>query len=245
MKNHVVCLYEESGFSAHDWAVAGYTVYCYDILHKKYHIEKVGKGEKHFIPWNALHDNQNLQLLERHAGKTAIVLGFPPCTDLAASGAKHFASKVQRNSSFQEEALYMVKLVEVIANQLEALYIIENPKGKLSSMWRKPDYTVNPCNYGGYLPEDDIHPLYPKYIAPRDAYLKETHYWTGNGFKMPPMKMVTPEILTSITKSGKVLKLNRQTKLLGGKSEKTKRIRSASPRGIARAIFLANKGDNE
>lgn len=40
---------------------------------------------------------------------------------------------------------------------------------------------------------------------------------------------------------GTVLRFNRQTKKLGGKSLKTKNIRSATPRGLFRAIFLANR----
>jgi hypothetical protein len=52
---------------------------------------------------------------------------------------------------------------------------------------------------------------------------------TRGGFRMPHKKPVPiPEGYSD------------QHNLLGGKSERTKNIRSATPRGFARAVFLAN-----
>ena len=99
-----------------------------------------------------------------------------------------------------------------------------------------PPYGVNqiaifhPYEYGGYIPQQDAtHPQWPDHIAPRDAYPKKTCLWTGGGFVMPETKPVEPE-------NG----YSRQHKTLGGKSLKTKNIRSATPRGFAQAVFDAN-----
>lgn len=220
----VICLYDENGLSAKDWADNGYKVYCYDLLHEKERVE----GNITYVPWDA--NGSSEDLIHRHKGNTKIVLGFPPCTDLAISGAAWFKTKAEKDKLFQEKAVAMCILVEYVANRLNAPYVIENPVSVLATKWRAPDHRFHPYEYGGYLPENDIHPKYPDYIAPRDAYPKKTCYWTGNGFKMPEKKPVVPEEGYS-----------RQHRLLGGKSAKTKSIRSCSPRGIARAIYEANK----
>jgi len=159
----------------------------------------------------------------------AIVLGFPPCTDLAVSGAAHFAKKAAADARYRDKAMKLVYTVRDMAKQIGCPWVIENPVSVISSEWRKPDHIFHPWEYGGYLPKDDVHPRYPEYIEPRDAYPKKTCYWTGGGFIMPDKKPVPVEPGYSL-----------QHLKLGGKSEKTKRIRSASPRGIAQAIFEAN-----
>lgn len=227
--NHVVCLYEESGLSADAWARAGYQVHCYDLLNDG-RIEACGKGWKIFHRWDANDLIHVSGIIERHRGKTVMGMGFPPCTDLAASGAKHFYLKRYRDPLFQDKAMDLVYTARNIFIELACPWVIENPVGVVSSMWRKPDHIFNPWEYGGYLPEDDVHPFYPEYIAPRDAYPKKTCYWTGGNFIMPEPKPVPVPPGYSA-----------QFKFLGGKSAKTKRIRSMSPRGIAQAIYEVNR----
>jgi hypothetical protein len=103
----------------------------------------------------------------------------------------------------------------------------------LATKWRKSDYRFHPYEYGGYIPYGEAqHPLWPEYIAPQDAYPKKTCLWTGNGFVMPTKVPVEP-------KKG----YSKQHLKLGGKSDRTKNIRSATPRGFARAVMLANTTD--
>jgi hypothetical protein len=93
-----------------------------------------------------------------------------------------------------------------------------------------------PCDFGGYLPEDDGGNPYPDIIPARDAYTKKTCLWTGNGFVMPAKRPVEPEKFTG--KNG--LNFSGPAWKLGGKSLRTKNIRSATPRGFAKAVFAAN-----
>lgn len=232
LSTDVVCLFDRNGLSAYDWALNGYNVYCYDILNTSYEERDVGLGKIYFMFWDAKNKQSTETLIEYHKNRTAIVLGFPPCDDLAASGAKHFKNKSLIDPEFQQKAMSLFYVALGVAETLEVPYVIENPVSVVSSIYRKPDCVFHPYHYGGYLDENDNHPLYPKYIAPRDAYPKKTCYWYGNGFIMPPRKEVIPEEGYS-----------RQYKLLGGSSDKTKRIRSMSPRGIAKAIYLFNKKD--
>lgn len=102
--------------------------------------------------------------------------------------------------------------------------MIENPRSVASTLWRKPNFSFEPYDYGGYLPADDVHPEYPEYIQPRDAYPKTTYLWTSEDFTMPLTKWVQWDVLS------------KQFLKLGGKSQKTKNIRSASPRGFFVAL---------
>ncbi|MCZ0611769.1 DNA cytosine methyltransferase [Escherichia coli] len=158
-------------------------------------------------------------------------MGFPPCDDLAVSGAAWFSVKREKDPHFQVKAAYNAKIVEKLADMHNVPWMVENPVGVLSTLWRKPDFIFNPCDYGGYLPEDDKHPAFPEYIASRDAYTKKTCIWCGNGFKQPIFRPVS---LTDEPGN------SQQHRKLGGKSKRTKMIRSLTPRGFARAVFLAN-----
>jgi len=157
--------------------------------------------------------------------KTAkLVIAFPPCTDLAVSGAKHFKNKAAKNPNFQKEALHLFKSAIRICGK-DTPYMIENPIGVVSTMYRKYDFNFNPCDYGGYLPEDDVHPEFPDLIPARDNYTKTTCLWTGNGFIIPEKKKL------NILNKG-----NAHYNSVGGKSKKTKYIRSLSPRGFFVAL---------
>lgn len=125
------------------------------------------------------------------------------------------------------ELVYSVKRLGEI---LDCRWALENPVSVISSKWRKPDFTFNPFEFGGYLQLDDKHPDYPEYIMPRDAYPKKTCIWHGNGFNEPKKNPVEVQPGYSL-----------QHKKLGGKSLKTKNIRSATPRGFALAVYEANK----
>lgn len=156
----------------------------------------------------------------------SLVVSFAPCTDLAVSGAAHFERKRRENPRFQEDAIRAAKL----ASKFGCAYAVENPVSVLSTKWRKPDTCFHPYNYGGYLADDDKHPDFPEVYPPRDAYPKKTCLWTGNGFVIPQHKTVTHQNGASPAH----LKL-------GGKSARTKYIRSLTPRGLAQAIYEANR----
>lgn len=158
---------------------------------------------------------------------------FPPCDDLAVSGARHFAAKLARDPDCQRRAVGRAKLAEQLGEYYECPWFAENPVSVMATLWRKPDHKFHPWHFGGYLkPEEATHPDYPEYIAPMDAYPKLTCLWTGGDFVMP-------EKFPVITAPG----YSKQYKTLGGKSLKTKNIRSATPRGFARAVFEANHHD--
>lgn len=232
-KGIVISLYDYTGEALRPWAEAGYTCYAFDIQHTEYKIEHHGRGTIHY-EYADLHSTDTLVELRDIFSRKNVVFGmaFPVCTDLAVSGARHFKSKERANPGFQKRAAFHAKMCAYLFDVLQVPYFIENPVSRLSTLWRKPDYSFHPYEYGGYIPEAEAeHPRWPEYIAPRDAYTKKTCLWTGGSFIMPETAPVPCESYGKSTQWGK----------LGGKSMKTKNIRSATPRGFARAVYEANK----
>ncbi|SFZ81629.1 hypothetical protein SAMN02983003_0603 [Devosia enhydra] len=241
----ILSFFDYTGNAVRDWAEAGAECICYDIQHEpgRGRSERVGAGWIHYRHADLTPGSEDwgwIKLAWRK-GDIRLIYAFPPCDDMAVSGAKHFARKAaEKGADFQRKAAEMAMHVAEFADEIEAPYVIENPNSVLSTLWRKPDHYFNPNEFGGYLPEDDQHPRHPRYIAPRDAYTKRTGLWVSKGFQMPEAKPVEPEVIERVNSKGKTLRGSRQFWLLGGKSLKTKNIRNETPRGFARASFLAN-----
>jgi hypothetical protein len=73
-----------------------------------------------------------------------LLIAHPPCTDLAVSGARHFAAK--RADGRQAAAIDFFML---FANETRIPRVcIENPVCIMSSVWRKPDQIVQPWQFG-------------------------------------------------------------------------------------------------
>lgn len=90
-------------------------------------------------------------------------------------------------------------------------WALENPVGRLYRYLGKPKLIFNPCDYG-------------------DPYTKKTCLW-GN-FNIPEKNPVKP--VKACSQGSWIQKL-------GGKSERTKTLRSITPSGFAKAFFEANR----
>ena len=233
-KGIVISLYDFTGEALKPWAEAGYSCYAYDIQHPE-NIARcmTYKNGGHVTFLHAdLHDHNTLNAIQDEFSDQPVVFGmaFPVCTDMAVSGAAHFKRKAEVNPSFQDEAVSYAVWCARLFNSLHVPYFVENPVSVLATKWRKPDHSFHPYEYGGYIHDDQAeHPRWPEYIAAKDAYPKKTCLWTGNGFVMPWTDPVQPEQGYS-----------KQHKKLGGKSQRTKDIRSATPRGFAKAVYEFN-----
>lgn len=217
----IVSLFDYTGLAVAPWLKAGYTALIADMQHpedsQEENLVKLGG--------NILAREQEIvDMLKPFP--IHLLCCFPPCTDLAVSGSQHFAAKALADPAYLDKALENIYICIRIGNALKVPYFVENPVSVLSSLWRQPDYTFHPSDFGGYLPLDDLHPIWPKYIPARDAYPKNTCLWVGGGFELPARRPVP-------RRSG----YSPQTTSLGGKSAKTKVIRSATPRGFSEALF--------
>ena len=72
-----------------------------------------------------------------------IMIAFPPCTDLAVSGARHFERK--RADGSQQRS---IKFFMDLANAPIEKIALENPIGIMSTEWRKPDQIIQPWQFG-------------------------------------------------------------------------------------------------
>lgn len=72
-----------------------------------------------------------------------MILAFPPCTDLAVSGARYFAQK--RADGRQQRS---VDFFMAFANADCPRIAIENPVGIMSTHYRKPDQIIQPWMFG-------------------------------------------------------------------------------------------------
>lgn len=76
-------------------------------------------------------------------GRWDMIIAFPPCTDLAASGAMHFAKK--REDGRQQKSIdFFMRVVNADCVKIA----IENPIGIMSTKYRKPDQIIQPYQYG-------------------------------------------------------------------------------------------------
>jgi len=71
------------------------------------------------------------------------IIAFPPCTDLASSGARWFKEK--QKDGRQAASIEFFKLF----TELDCpMIMIENPVGIMSSHYRKPDQIIQPYMFG-------------------------------------------------------------------------------------------------
>jgi hypothetical protein len=71
-----------------------------------------------------------------------MVIAFPPCTDLAVSGARWFKEK-QKDGRQQRSINFFMQFTK-----LDCKLAIENPIGIMSSHYRKPDQIIQPWQFG-------------------------------------------------------------------------------------------------
>jgi hypothetical protein len=184
------------------WAEAGYICYAVDVQHDGISVKTVGDGAIVFV-------ESDVREFQLPAVDFAAGFGFPPCTDLAVSGARWFEDKGLRTLA---EALDLVGATKETLAQLDAPWMLENPVSVLSTHWREPDYRFDPFEYTGYTAADE-------------AYSKETWLWTGDGFRMPVTDGVDAD-----QADDRIHKMP--------PSDERADKRAATPMGFARAVFL-------
>ena len=83
-------------------------------------------------------------LAAAHGSQWDLMIAHPPCTYLASSGL-HWNKRRPERAAQTEEALAFVL---ALANVPIPRIAIENPIGCLSTRWRKPDWIVQPHQFG-------------------------------------------------------------------------------------------------
>lgn len=150
----VISCFDKTGNMVKTWAEAGYLCYCVDLQH--------APGERR--EGNIIYVGADM--LDWMPPRKQIAAGFffPPCTDVAVSGARWFKDKGIGSLIM---ALRLFEVSVKIAEWIEAPYLIENPVSTISTYWRKPDYSFHPHEFTGLCADDN--------------YSKLTCLWTGGG----------------------------------------------------------------
>ncbi len=217
-KHFIVSLYDYTGAWAKPYADNGYGVMLWDKKVEGCILER----------FDSLRSN-----IEEAIDAGYKLYGFlaaPPCTDFSVSGACWWPKKdIILPDDVWSSTDYHIAYVSIIDHLIDLFqpkfWAIENPVGRIEKLcqWLKnyPNkYSFHPCDFG-------------------DPYTKKTILWgkfNDNLIKSP----VKPEFVEYKKKDGSVTRFAPQFGRTGGKSEKTKTIRSATPKGFANAFYQAN-----
>lgn len=210
----IISLFDWSGRWSLPYAEAGYRVITTDI-------KDIDERHRHENRWHIAGDLTDITpagwvriAATPTLGDVQGVLIAMPCTHFALAGAKHF--KVKDADGRTEADVVLCRHALAVKDALKPKWwALENPRSRIHKLipeLGQPRHKFHPCDYG-------------------DPYRKETWLW-GN-FTIPILTPVEPPPRTA---KGFDPWYNK----VGGKSEKTKAYRSATPLGFARAFFRSN-----
>jgi len=204
MKNNmrVLVACEESQIVCKAFRAKGHEAFSCDILpcsggHPEWHIQ-----------------GDVLPLLKEHWD---LIIAHPPCTDLAVSGARHFARK-KADGSQQKSINFFMEFTKVDCPKVA----IENPVCIMSSIYRKPDQIIQPYQFGHEAKKTTC--LWLKglpLLKPTKIVGQGEFYISPNGDKMPKWSH------DPVDKNGKKIAYN---------SLEIKILRSKTFQGIADAM---------
>ena len=207
----MISCFDLTGTFVEPWADAGYECHIVDIQHPK---KRATEGN--VTRWGMDVREWEKTFFSEHANKVERVVFcsfFPPCTDLAVSGARWFQQKELDNPGTRRRAMGLIYWSERMGKKFDCPYFIENPVSVISSEWRKPDFWFHPYEFGAYSGGSD------------DGYTKKTCLWTGGGFELPEKKAILLDKKTA----DRIWKMP--------PSAERQNLRSKTPQGFARAVF--------
>lgn len=233
----LLSLFDYSGAWASPFAANGWNVIQLDIKHG-FDINDLHSAEKAF---DTIQDCDG-------------IIAAPPCTDFAVSGAQYWKKKDANGAT--KKALQLVYQVKRLADLFAPtdpdydgvfFWAVENPVGRMGTLadMGKP-YYFNPCDFAGYTnpskkviqqlnairnkngigvtnEENDL-------VLQYNAYTKKTGLWGQFNHNLGTKKI----------EPVKTAPQGSFTQRLGGKSDKTKELRSYTPEGFAQAFYEAN-----
>lgn len=151
-------------------------------------------------------------------GQVVGILAAPPCTHFTVSGAQYWNAKDQDGRTAENVAL-VYRTLEIVEHFQPTFWALENPIGRISTLVPelkgKRLLDFDPCDFG-------------------DPYTKRTVLY-GH---------FSPFLVRCPVKPKRTSSQGSWLQNLGGKSERTKELRSLTPAGFANAFFQANNPKN-
>ncbi|TNC70657.1 dcm methylase [Klebsiella quasipneumoniae] len=214
-KGTIICLCDITGVMAEPWVEAGYRAALVDPQHPETSID--GPVER--------------------------------ISAVAVSGSRWFESKRAKDPHFQGKAALVAEQCRMVGMAAGCPWAFENPVSVFSSIFGSADYTFHPYQFTGLCADDN--------------YTKQTCLWTGNGFKAPAENMhpmVEAAIDAVKLACGRMVPKKKANEAISGTSfsglvadwypdnrihecppsDERANIRSATPLGFAKAVFLSN-----
>ena len=134
---------------------------------------------------------------EHYIDKWDMILAHPPCTYLCACGSRwlnvdRYGEKALKRIEEREKAIkFFLMFTELPCDKI----MIENPKGYMSTHWRKPDQIIQPYFFGEPVKKTtclwlkNLPPLLPTNIVDPDiieyTYNTKASYWFYNTSFLP------------------------------------------------------------
>ncbi|EOE0114489.1 dcm methylase [Klebsiella pneumoniae] len=242
-KGTIICLCDFTGVMAEPWVEAGYRA----VLVDPQHLETSIDGPVERISATILDAMPRLSQIIR-TENIVMVIGFPPCTHVAVSGSRWFEAKRAKDPHFQAKAALVAEQCRMIGMVTGCPWAFENPVSVFSSIFGSADYTFHPYQFTGLCADDN--------------YTKQTCLWTGNGFKAPA-EYIHPQVAQAIERVkqnfGRMVPKKKALEVFNfhgenliadwypdnrihecPPSDERANIRSATPLGFAKAVFLSN-----
>lgn len=145
------------------------------------------------------------------------ILAAPVCTAFSGAGAKHWAAKeAEGNTQLLAGMAIVDACLRIVHAHKPMWWVLENPVGRLKDFIGYHRCTFNPNEYAGYLGDG----------WEEDAYTKRTCLW--GTFSIP------------VTDERPPVQGSKMHMKYGGKSDRTKEMRSMTPRGFSKAFFESN-----
>lgn len=145
-------------------------------------------------------------------GKVYGILAAPPCTHFSIAANRLWKEKDADGRTFTDITILTACLI-IIAKAQPQFWVIENPVGRMRKMLGNPALIFSPCDYG-------------------DPWTKKTLLW--GVFNLPEHNPVVVPANERGRNKGWLYKH-------GGKSVRTKELRSITPPGFAKAFFESNQ----
>lgn len=141
---NVLIACESSGTVREAFRKRGHDAWSCDLL-------PADDGSEHHLQMDALYAIQAGNIKTDFSGTDQtegwdIIIAHPPCTHLASSGARHFASK--RADGRQKQGIDLFMAIVRACEKEGSAWAIENPIGIMSRLYRKPDQIVQPWWFG-------------------------------------------------------------------------------------------------
>lgn len=224
---NVLVACEESQAVCKEFRKKGHNAYSCDLLdcsggHPEWHIKKdvlsILNGNCFFQTVDGCTHYQH--------GQWDMIIAFPPCTDLAVSGARHFEKK--RADGRQLASIeFFSSFLFAECNKIA----IENPVGIISGKYVR-DYFPTISELFG-LPRKPDQIIQPYFFG--DPHKKTTCLWLKN---LPPLvstNIVEPTLVTYTCKDGRKVTFDSSYMAYAKKGERGKQRSKTFP-GIAKAM---------